>query len=298
MTPSFQTGFLTLFAALALGACTATDPTAKLSLEESVAAPRLVALANPKETPSAPLIAVALPPEAGAVTDAASHTAPGGVLQEVALDGGAAKGVRNGVTLAVPADVRGKGPALFGKPYEPAIRAELKAYFPGVAMQVMTRASANAYGPYGLALGRAQGDVRCLYAWQWIDEAQTLARVAIAGPIGTRVRLCRANQSFDDLAATVDRLMLGRDAPAAPVVTSLEPVAPAATAKPHRRVTHARLHRRHHHPTAPALAQSAPAAPQGFVPVAVAAEATKLSTDLPAEAYRGPIASSLNTARP
>ncbi len=303
MNHSLHTGCLAIFAALALGACGATDPTARLSLEESVAAPRLVALSGTGKNPAAPLVAMALPPEAGSATEVSSHPAPGGILQEVALDGGAMKRVRNGVTIAIPTDPRGRGPALFGKPYEPAIRAELAAYFPNIPMQVMTRASANAYGPYGLALGRADGDVHCLYFWQWIDEPRTLAHLGTSGPVGTRVRLCRANQSFDELAATVDRLMLGRDAPTMPVVASLEPIAPVETGKPHvrhPRVAHARLHRRirHDRPTAPTLGQFTPAPPQNFSPVVVAAEAPKLSSDLPAEAYRGPPAISAAAARP
>ncbi len=294
MSLSFRTALPALLAALALGACNTQDPTARLSLEESVAAPRLVALAG--TLPSAPRIAAALPPEAGTIVGARSQAARGGVLEETALEGGAAKRVRDGITVAIPYDARGHGPALFGKPYEPAIRAELAAQYPGIAMQVVgSRPFANTYGPYGLALGRGDGNVHCLYAWQWIDDPQALTRAALPGPVGVRVRLCRDDRSFDELAAAVDHLILGRDAPSAIVAETappLEIVAEHHTATPrHRRRPGARRHATARHDTS-AMAQRAAPAPQSFAeaPSQSMPAASALSMDLPAEAYRGPAA--------
>ncbi len=95
---------------------------------------------------------------------------------------------------------------LGGKPTEAGIRAELAGAFPGVAMQVVTRPSANAYGPYGLAIGR-NGATRCLYAWQWIAEAPVLAGGAPA-PLSLRLRLCREDMTFEAMAAAVTQLRL------------------------------------------------------------------------------------------
>ena len=252
-------------------------------------------------------VAAALPGEA-VISVLSDHASAGGVLQETPLDGGAVKRVRDGITIAVPTDPRGHGPALFGKPYEPAIRAELAAAFPGIAMQVMTRASTDVYGPYGLALGRTEGDVRCLYAWQWIDDTRVIARAELPGPVGVRVRLCRAGRSFDELAAEVDHLTLGRDAPATGASAIVEASAAPDVAEPRRRAGKRRRHRpsmaHHTSPLHRSLAASAaprndaPAAPQSFADAAPLPEGSKLSTDLPAEAYRGPINFGSAKARP
>ncbi len=63
-----------------------------------------------------------------------------------------------------------------GRPTETGIRAELAAAFPGTAMQVVTRPAANAYGPYGLAVGRAAG----------APAASTLGSGSPPPPISTR----------------------------------------------------------------------------------------------------------------
>ena len=65
--------------------------------------------------------------------------------------------------------------AMMAKPSEAGIRSELEAGFPGIPMQVVTRPASNAYGPYGLAIGHSAAGARCLYAWQWIEEAPALA---------------------------------------------------------------------------------------------------------------------------
>ncbi len=213
---------------------------------------------------------------------------------------GAAKRMRDAIVIAIPSDPRGHGPALFGKPDERAIRAELAAAFPGIAMQVMSRTSANAYGPYGLALGRTEGEVRCLYAWQWIDDTRVIARAELPGPLGVRVRLCRTGRSFDELATDLDHLTLGRDAPATVVSTIVEASAasdagaphPRADKRRHRRPSMARAGRPTHRPLT-ALLRDAPAAPQSFAeaPATPLPEVSRVLADLPAEAYRGPASS-------
>ena len=295
-----------LLLALALGACTPDDPSSRLTLEQSVATPHLVALAAGRGAVAR--VAAALPAEAATSLLPPAHASAGGVLQETPIDGGAVKRVSDGITIAVPADPLGHGPALFGKPYEPAIRAELTAAFPGIAMQVMTRASANVYGPYGLALGRSGSDVRCLYAWQWIDDTRVIARAELPGPVGVRVRLCRTGRSFDDLAAEIDHLTLGRDAPATDASAIVETSAAPEPVEPHRRAEK-RHHRRpsmarhsrpmHRSPDASTATRSdAPGAPQSFAEAAPLPDGPKLLADLPAEAYHGPTDSGPAKARP
>ncbi|MDP4023020.1 cellulose biosynthesis protein BcsN [Methylobacterium sp. NEAU 140] len=101
------------------------------------------------------------------------------------------------------------GMMLGGRPTEAGIRAELAAAFPDTPMQVVTRSAANAYGPYGLAIGRAPSGARCLYAWQWIADAPVLDPAdRAAGPLSLRVRLCRDDMTLEAMAAAVNRLTL------------------------------------------------------------------------------------------
>ncbi len=187
------------------------------SLEASIAAPdarprtQLMALA-PGRSPGRDPIAT-LPPEAGAVRDVRTRAYVDGYRQDVALAGSAHPTVHNGVTVLARTSA---APTLdervpLTRPTEPGIRSEIGAQFPHLVMQVVERPSSNMYGPYGLALGRAGGDVRCLYAWQWIDANRMPAGAGVTGPLSLRVRLCQAGTSFDAMAALVDHLAIGAE---------------------------------------------------------------------------------------
>jgi hypothetical protein len=74
---------------------------------------------------------------------------------------------------------------------------------------VVTRPAANAYGPYGLAIGRDPAGARCLYAWQWIAEPPALAVGQTASaPMSLRVRLCRTDMTLETMAAAVNQLRI------------------------------------------------------------------------------------------
>ncbi len=214
------------------------------SLEESVAALPSVAArssvaASRRDRPSRHDFKVmqplaALPPEAGPVQGIQGRDYADGLRQDVMLGGSAFAPVRNGVTVLVrTSDI----PTLdervpLSRPAEAGIRSEIGGQFPRVAMQVVERDMANAYGPYGLALGRVGADVRCIYMWQWIDANRLPGEAGFAGPVSLRVRLCQAGTSFDAMASLTDRLVMGA-APAAAAAGSLELVAaPAAEARP------------------------------------------------------------------
>lgn len=103
----------------------------------------------------------------------------------------------------------GAGIAMGGPPSEAGIRAELAAIFPDVPMQVVTRPAKNSYGPYGLAVGRSQRGARCLYAWQWIEDAPALdPTVTAPGPLSLRVRICRDDITLEAMAAAMNQLKL------------------------------------------------------------------------------------------
>ena len=89
------------------------------------------------------------------------------------------------------------------KPTQEGIRLELSERFPQRAMQVVARPMRNVYGPFGLAIGRGAGEARCIYAWQWIDDAGDLrsSRASVFKKLGVvtggararivRLRVCR-----------------------------------------------------------------------------------------------------------
>lgn len=211
-------------------------------------------------------------------------------------------------------------PRPMSAPSEAGIRAEIEAAFPGIAMTVVARPSANAYGPYGLAVGRSPRGARCLYAWQWIDDMRATGGAGWpASPLSLRVRLCRDDITLEAMAAAVTKLRLVPPSQAAPVpdtAVAAAPAQPGETRRGRGRSAEAEPAPREqaapypaHYAAAPTLGMQgrrylgaeAPAEPAAS-PVALATSArmpgygasrpattpTALAADLPAEAFRGP----------
>lgn len=207
---------------LALGACQARDqardPMARLAHAPSVPSRHVALEANLDRMLDAGAVGGASPRRATPIVAmprwigrpvALEEREEGGAFgQIVSLDLGPAGALRgNRVSVAlVGGDA---GPDVPPRPTEAGIREELAAQFPDMAMQVVPRASANAYGPYGLAIGRSAGGARCLYAWQWIETPPALEPgTPRSGPLSLRVRLCRADISLEAMAAAVTQLRL------------------------------------------------------------------------------------------
>ncbi len=317
--------------ALLVGACT-HDATgeAGLSLEDSVQPrSRMMALAS-EGSARRERVAVSDHPRIVALPGAAYGTVRSrdyidGFRQDIALGGARVPMVSNGMTVLVRTDARDtlEERVPLQRPTEAAVRSEIGAAFPHVAMQVVERERSNDYGSYGLALGRVGPDTRCLYMWQWIDSNRLPRDAGLVGPASVRVRLCRAGTSFDEMASWVDHLVIGPQE--ASVATSdaglVLPVseAPAEMTKPHRAARHQLAeHHRHRRPidvarrdddpsdtiTAPAPAPEgpryltsavAPATARATLPVVAAASAApKLGGDLPPEALAGPSGSTFH----
>lgn len=169
---------------------------------------------------SRPRALVTLPAEIGRMIAIHDRTFADGVRQEINLDGGGAGLPRN--TLIVLARTSSQ-PTLddvvpLAKPTEGEVRREISAAFPHVAMRVVERPSANAYGPYGLAIGRAAGGARCMFFWQWIEADRMPPDAAVKGPLSIRATLCRSGSSFDTIAAALDRLTVTRASDPAPAL--------------------------------------------------------------------------------
>ena len=289
---------------LGLGACNSAQGISDTSLEASVpAAPgsQMQALAQSSTSPTtAPVGAVAsMPEDAGEVASVRGHSYVDGFRQDIILKGGAVRGVENGITVLARTSSQqtlDERVPLF-KPTEAAIRSEIGRAFPHVAMQVSDRSSSNSYGSYGLALGRSGEKLRCVYMWQWID-AGSLPR-DLPGPVSLRVRLCKADTTFDALASLLDHLTIQRDAGAGTLSSAVvDP--PAEQAEPHQHIkrrprTHRVAATRREDTTTMAYAPAAgtPATSEIMTypstmtyPPPVAAP--RSSVDLPPQAFSGP----------
>jgi hypothetical protein len=76
----------------------------------------------------------------------------------------------------------------------------------------------NAYGEFGLAIGRMNDGARCVFAWQWIDDVHLNGTLsmrnvdapdpALVSPALVRMRVCRAHMSIDELVAAVQKMYL------------------------------------------------------------------------------------------
>ena len=336
-------GLPCLTLALLLGACT-HDATgdAGASLEDSVQPrSRMMALAPEGKVRRERVAAasnhpriVALPAEAASYGAVRSRDYADGYRQDIALGGARVPMASNGMTVLVRTDARDtldeRVPLV--RPTEGAVRSEIGAAFPHIAMQIVDRERSNDYGPYGLALGRVGAYTRCLYMWQWIDSNRLPRDAGMVGPMSVRVHLCRAGTSFDEMAAYADHLVIG---PQETVVASGdegrvlppsdEPLA-ARPMPPHRAARRHVAEHRHRRPTAVARRDSGPiyepsddvvapapasegpryltsaAAPAGTarapMPVVAAASAApRLGGDLPPEAFAGPSAATVRSPR-
>ena len=306
---------------LVLTACThASDG---VSLEQSVpsADVRMMALAPEQGVTLHGRPIATLPDEQ--VASVKEHGYVDGLRQDILLKGGAQRDVQNSVTILARTSRRDtldeQVPLV--RPTEPQIRSEIGGAFPHLDMRIAERESRNSYGSYGLALGRAAGDVRCAYMWQWIDENRLSADAALAGPVSIRVRLCQTGVTFDAMAAEMDHLTIGgpaamQQAAAAPLgvieapTGAREPVSRLRSVhghKPrpsahrvaaHRALRQTRVARREEPVAVPADLAPGPRY-MGVTPVsapiaqqaAVASAVPKLAGDLPAQAYLGPSAS-------
>jgi hypothetical protein len=101
------------------------------------------------------------------------------------------------------------------KPGEAGIREELAHEFPNMRMLVVADGDyENQFGRFGLAIGRQGDDLRCVYAWQYVDDGRRIfadgRRIPLDGaeaaPAVLRIKLCRADSTVDDLVGYVRKL--------------------------------------------------------------------------------------------
>jgi hypothetical protein len=165
-----------------------------------------------------------LPEESGALKEIKERHYPNGTKQEIFLDSGKSGAGDNilevSVQTAAPRDGRSADLQLW-RPTQQGIRNEIIGRFPDVRMNIVTRPSANSYGPVGLAIGRHAGGASCVFAWQWIENIRdpqrqaggfSLFGQALSGKTNNasvRIRLCSKQYTADQLVAQIESLRMG-----------------------------------------------------------------------------------------
>lgn len=145
-----------------------------------------------------------------------------GVKQDIVLAGDKSPFGDNLLVIAVqtaPPIAGARDQVPMYRPAESGIKQEILARYPQVDMQILTQPRRNAQGPFGLAIGRHSSGVRCVFAWQWIDDVRnpggsssSLGKLGSFGstvqPALVRVNMCRKDATVDDLAMAVEGLTL------------------------------------------------------------------------------------------
>jgi hypothetical protein len=164
-----------------------------------------------------------LPEAAGAVKAVRERYYPNGYSQDIALESDAPAGAagNNGGVSHVAVAIQNsrafssneKVPVW--KPGEAGIKEELAREFPNLPMRVVVNGGyENRQGRFGLAIARDGEALRCIYAWQYVDDARRAfvhgERIPLSGadaaPAAVRVKLCRADSTVDELVAQVKAL--------------------------------------------------------------------------------------------
>jgi hypothetical protein len=212
--------------ASALPACSVFE--SDRSLKETAATSDMPG--NPTELLSAPINArktssyaiLALPddaPESGKLTE---RQYANGWRQSISLGSAKVADDWNDLSIEIQteAPLAGRGAQIpMGKPTQDGIRHEIIARFPRTPMRIVTRPMRNALGSFGLAIGAGAGDMRCAFAWQWVDDLRSAARGSGASALGgsgapasIRMRWCRSGVTADQLASWFERLTIVRAA--------------------------------------------------------------------------------------
>ena len=206
--------------ALAVSGCARDTRDYRASALGNGYAPAQGGIANPVASSSA---AAMLSPAAGRVVQVSERRYADGLSQEIVLAGDRTSRGENRIDVSLR--LAPQGDQVYDnlipmqKPSDADIASELETRFPGMDMQPVNVLLQNRYGPYGLAAGKRGNGERCIYAWQWIDDASapasprnsTLARAILSQPqpVSVRVRLCRTGASADQLASLVEGIAIG-----------------------------------------------------------------------------------------
>jgi hypothetical protein len=191
----------------ALGACARSSGETTSSLPTTtVGGPAVTAVAPGEASATAIVI---LPEGAGAVTAVREQNYSNGAGQQITLGAEGRNLGENRVDISVqtgPAQTLNGVP--IWKPSESGVKSEILNRMRGVQMSIVNRDFSNAYGPFGLAIGRMGENARCIFAWQYIADLKVKASRSSANPALVRIRLCQANTTVDELASYVQNMRI------------------------------------------------------------------------------------------
>lgn len=205
---------------LCLGACSG-EPIGQ-SFLASAGAPLVAPVTGAAVGPSSGAGAVlALPGAAGTIAQVRERAYPNGARQVAVLRDESGRPSANDIELSVARSAGGRaGWLAIGKPSANGVRSEILSRFPRLRMEIVTRPMYNALGRFGLAIGRDPSGMRCVFAWQWLDDLRdsdpdrpTLSKTmdSFDGrglPASIRVRLCRTDMTLDQLASQIEGMTL------------------------------------------------------------------------------------------
>ena len=168
-----------------------------------------------------------LPAEGGAILSVLESRVSGIFTQRIIFSADSGADGENVVIVQIDQTERAAADlSVLPKPTQDGISRELDANFPSIGMQISNAWGHNEFGPFGYAIGKAHGDVTCIYAWQFTQGAPVLllddpsVRSAAASmptsPTSIRVRLCRHGLSEPELVSLVRAMQvypLGGGAP-------------------------------------------------------------------------------------
>ncbi len=309
--------FVLLPLALALAACQEREQGGASNLDMmalATAAPPEQRF-DPKPHPIAVELAFARTPQsAGRPISAFERHYPNGYSQIVHLASDVA-GSESQVEIAVQ-----NGKSLYSskktpvwKPGEAGIRDELARQFPDMRMQVVANGGfSNRYGRIGVAVGRRGEKLRCVYAWQYIDDARRSfengRRIPLEGgaetaPASLRIKLCRGDATIDDLVNDARQVVID-----IPVDYGATETIATESPRPPQTISHRTQARRSHHAARRPPAAFSPSEDVGPMapytnadglrymapvdapprPTAPARSVVAIGADLPPQALRGP----------
>lgn len=180
-----------------------------------------VTASGPAAAPENATAVLALPEGAGGLKTVREKNFVNGTRQEIILSTGPGVYGENVIDVSVRVNGRSSGSGRIlemGPPSQNGIRSEILSRFPDVRMNIVTRPMRNRFGPFGLAIGRHASGARCIFVWQWVDDLReftpgvsgfTKFGALMGGKslaTSIRIRLCRANETVDQLAGYAEGL--------------------------------------------------------------------------------------------
>jgi len=163
-----------------------------------------------------------LPNGAGDVVDLTERRHKNGVEQLIVYAGDFETRGQNAARVRLKVNKFGmrkpKGGLKILPPSEAILAREMRKVLPGVSMNVSNEFHTNAYGPFGYALGRASGNINCIYGWQHmrgngkvVSELPLFNKASDKPELSLRLRVCKYNTPARKLVDLMRNLRIDAD---------------------------------------------------------------------------------------